>query len=328
VLQTIIDVMQPHYLTVEMEPQTQELNLKHLVNYSSDSVLVYVQHYLNRLQRRHTLIGAGAGTWDEEDYFVKLASQTRIDYIDFHIYPVHFNYFDDLVYKIDDLCRRHHKQLVIGEAWCYKATNQEMMNIVNPVAASADIFSRDMFDYWVPIDTMFVKAVIGFSHLARARVTSFFWPTLMYAYLTYDPARHEAMPHAERLRAGQQAGFHNMLKKQLSATGEFLRDNIARPYANPAAGDKKTRPTFNLSQNFPNPFNPLTTLRFSLPQRLRVTISIHNISGQWVRTLIDQEKEAGAHELKFDASNLASGTYFCCFAAGPVVETRKMILQR
>jgi hypothetical protein len=327
VLQTIIDGMQPEYLTVEMEPQTQEVNLKHLINYCSDSVLVYVQHYLSRLQRRHTQIGAGAGTWDDEDYFTRLASQTNLDYIDLHIYPIHFNYFDDLVYKIDSLSQRYHKQLVIGEAWCYKATNQEMMNIINPVASSADIFSRDMFDYWVPVDTLFLKAVIGFSHLAHVQVTSFSWPTLMYGYLSYDPTQHESMSPAERLHAGQQAGFHNLLNKSLSPTGEFLRTHINPPKA-PVTKNDRSKPTFNLSQNFPNPFNPLTTFRYYLPQRLRVTISIHNVSGQWVRTLIDQEKDAGAHELKFDASNLASGTYFCCFAAGPVVETRKMILQR
>ncbi|MBN2356998.1 T9SS type A sorting domain-containing protein [candidate division KSB1 bacterium] len=326
-LQTIINILSPDYLTVEMEPQTQKLNLKNRVNFDSDSVVGHVNFFLKHLKRNKTLIGAGAGTWEQFEYLQKLSSCTSIDYIDFHIYPLHLNYFDDIVFKIASLSQQYNKELIIGEAWCYKATYQELLDINETVATSAEIFSRDMFDYWVPIDSMFIKAVVSLSHLSKVKLTSFYWPTLLFAYLTYSPS-YDSLSFTERLHKGQQAGFENLLHKQLSPTGEYLRDIIKKDHTTFAAKEHGDAPSFSLSQNYPNPFNPLATCRFYLPQRQRVTISIHNLSGQWIRTLLDQEKEAGEYELTFDASNLASGTYFCCFAAGPVVETRKMILQK
>ncbi len=327
-LQSIIDIMAPDYLTVETEPQTQKINLNNLINFDSDHLVDLVNFYLEHLKRKNTLIGAGAGTWDHLEYFQKLASQTAIDFIDIHIYPPHFSYFDDMVFKIDSLSQKYHKQLIIGEAWCYKATYQELLNINESVTTSSEIFSRDMFDFWVPIDSMFIKAIVNLSHLSKIRLTSFFWPTLMFGYLTYSDKTHEGLSSTELLRMGQQAGFEKLLHKQLSTTGEYLREILKKDHLTESRKEERKTPLFILSQNSPNAINPLTTCRFYLPQRQRVTISIHNLYGQWVKTLIDQEKEAGEYELTFDASSLASGTYFCCFAAGPVVETKKMILQR
>lgn len=83
---------------------------------------------------------------------------------------------------------------------------------------------------------------------------------------------------------------------------------------------------FRLYQNFPNPFNPSTTIRYHLPSRSHVLLAIFNILGQRVGLLEDGEREAGYHEVKFDATGLASGVYFCRLKAGELVQTRKLLL--
>jgi hypothetical protein len=85
---------------------------------------------------------------------------------------------------------------------------------------------------------------------------------------------------------------------------------------------------FVLDQNFPNPFNPSTTIRYSLSQKSVVTMVVHNLLGQQVALLVQGEKEAGYHEVKFDASGLPSGVYFYRLHAGNVVQTRKLLLLR
>ena len=84
----------------------------------------------------------------------------------------------------------------------------------------------------------------------------------------------------------------------------------------------------SLSQNFPNPFNPSTTIRYGLPNRARVILTVFNTLGQSVSILVNGEEEAGYHEIAFDGSRLSSGVYFYRIAAGSFVQTRKLVLLR
>jgi hypothetical protein len=81
---------------------------------------------------------------------------------------------------------------------------------------------------------------------------------------------------------------------------------------------------FSLHQNYPNPFNPSTMIRYALPLRSHVTLAVYNLLGQLVALLVDDEVEAGVHEVKCDASAFASGVYFYRLQAGGYVETRKL----
>lgn len=83
-----------------------------------------------------------------------------------------------------------------------------------------------------------------------------------------------------------------------------------------------------LSRNYPNPFNPSTTLRYSLPFRTHVTITVHTILGQTVAVLVDDERMAGDHDVQFKADALASGVYLCRLRAGEYVLVRTMLLLR
>lgn len=83
---------------------------------------------------------------------------------------------------------------------------------------------------------------------------------------------------------------------------------------------------FSLEQNYPNPFNPSTTIKYLIPSSEFVTLKVYDILGNEMVELINEEKPAGSYSFEFDASNLASGTYFYKLQAGINTEVRKMLL--
>jgi flagellar hook assembly protein FlgD len=78
--------------------------------------------------------------------------------------------------------------------------------------------------------------------------------------------------------------------------------------------------------NFPNPFNPTTTIWYSLPTSSHVTLEIYNVLGQRVTLLVDREQGAGAHTAMWDASSAPSGVYFYRLSTSDLTETRKIML--
>ena len=97
--------------------------------------------------------------------------------------------------------------------------------------------------------------------------------------------------------------------------------------------DSRNEETFNpkgfeLYHNYPNPFNPTTTINFEIPVGSDVSIKIYNSLGEEIRTLIDEYKNPGSYTIRFDASNLASGIYFYQLKAKDFISTKKMVLLR
>lgn len=84
--------------------------------------------------------------------------------------------------------------------------------------------------------------------------------------------------------------------------------------------------SFHLSQNFPNPFNPVTTIVYTIPSESLVQLQVFDILGREIKTLVNEEKPAGRFSVSFDASRLASGVYFYRIVAGDYVSTKKMLL--
>jgi len=86
---------------------------------------------------------------------------------------------------------------------------------------------------------------------------------------------------------------------------------------------------FALEQNFPNPFNPATTITYSIPKAvsgLKTKIIVYDILGNEIATLVNEEKTAGIHQVTFDASALTSGIYFYQLTAGDFINIKKMTL--
>lgn len=84
--------------------------------------------------------------------------------------------------------------------------------------------------------------------------------------------------------------------------------------------------SFKLEQNYPNPFNPSTNINFTLPTASDVTLTVYNVLGQRVATLVNGRMNSGAHGVRFDASNLASGIYFYRLQTNNFVQQRSMTL--
>ena len=85
---------------------------------------------------------------------------------------------------------------------------------------------------------------------------------------------------------------------------------------------------FELFQNYPNPFNPSTIISYTLPHDDRVIIKVYDILGREAKTVVDEVQEAGYKVITLDATQLASGVYFCKLQVGTVVDTKKLVLVR
>jgi hypothetical protein len=114
-------------------------------------------------------------------------------------------------------------------------------------------------------------------------------------------------------------GKYSYRLKQIDSDGQF-------EYSKTIEVDMNGVNKFELSQNYPNPFNPTTTIRFNLPEAGNVKLTLFNILGQEIKTLVNEVKEAGTHTINFNAGELNSGMYIYKIEAGSFVQTRKMTL--
>jgi flagellar hook assembly protein FlgD len=91
--------------------------------------------------------------------------------------------------------------------------------------------------------------------------------------------------------------------------------------------------SYNLLQNYPNPFNPETEIHFQLPQASHVMLKIFNLLGEEIRTLVNEQRDAGYHNVRWDGRDkngklVASGVYLYQLQAGTFYEVKKMALLR
>lgn len=122
---------------------------------------------------------------------------------------------------------------------------------------------------------------------------------------------------AEAVAVGKYTGSNHGIRTDSNGYGYLL----------PHEAIKKWTYTTIPIGNYPNPFNPTTTIYFSIPEEQRVTLVVYDILGRVVITILNNEiRPPGTHSLSFNGSNLASGTYFYRLSYGSKSEIRKMIL--
>ena len=122
-------------------------------------------------------------------------------------------------------------------------------------------------------------------------------------------------------------------QEALSEAGEAIAATLETPCSAGAAkagalaeaGVDETPSRFELG-NYPNPFNPVTTIGFALPAQERVQMSVYDMLGREVARLVEGPMEAGHHEVRFDAGLLPSGTYLVRLEAGAQVKTHRVVL--
>jgi hypothetical protein len=145
------------------------------------------------------------------------------------------------------------------------------------------------------------------------------------------------------LRQGGDGFFYDPLQNQMFIQALTVPDSSYRLIAeNVALSAGQNSPHmfegFNLEYNFPNPFNPNTTIRYTIPREVRVRLRIYDVLGREVATLVDESKPAGIYEVIFSAAvtvrgsanddigGRSSGVYFCTLTAGDFSRTLKMVL--
>ncbi len=113
----------------------------------------------------------------------------------------------------------------------------------------------------------------------------------------------------------------------ISQIQRFTYDNSGSGILLPVENAYRSTPAkYELSQNFPNPFNPTTAITFAVPQKGLVTLKVYDILGNTITTLVNEEKPAGQYTKQFDAHNIASGVYFYKLTVGGVSLSKKMLV--
>ncbi len=138
----------------------------------------------------------------------------------------------------------------------------------------------------------------------------------VFADLAFKLNPNAAGPTAivlQRLRWNEGALMKNVAKAVLEVTGVNEVGN-------------KIPKEFHLSQNYPNPFNPTTVISYDLPKKSHVLVAVYDVLGREVKTLVDENQQAGSYRVTLDASDLPSGVYFYRITAGKNVQTKKLVL--
>ena len=86
--------------------------------------------------------------------------------------------------------------------------------------------------------------------------------------------------------------------------------------------------SYKLFPNYPNPFNPVTTIRFTISEQTFTTLKVYDVLGTEIATLVNQEQLAGEYEVEFNGTGLPSGIYFYRLQTGSFFEMKKMVLMK
>jgi hypothetical protein len=186
----------------------------------------------------------------------------------------------------------------------------------------------------------FEQVPVGTDSTRRLRILNQGNDTLQISSISSSSPRFTATPATLRISPGD-SGFVNVRftpiaagvvnatltlthdgsggSNQVSLVGATGRLSVTR-FSN------ETPKEFALLQNYPNPFNPSTAIRYTLSEASQVRLSVYDMLGREVATLVNERQPVGAYQAVFNASQLASGTYFYKLQAGGFVQTKKMLL--
>jgi hypothetical protein len=298
-MQTIIDSLAPDYLSLENEPMTAQHNLFGLVRFTPENTLYFVNYFMDHLVTHGIPIGTGAGSWDNIQYFENYVT-TKVDFIDFHTYPIYKDFFVNKVFIIDSLAKLHNKKIVVGECWCHKETLDEFNN-GKDVLNETDFMSRNVFSYWYNVDTLFIKAMVNLSQSDKFEYVNFFNSNAMFGQIPWDSPYYDSLSSYQLLNIGQTVEYSNMAYQTLGELGTFTK-NLISNINNPEAVQDNNQ-TYN-DLVYPNPFNYSTTIQ--LQQNIgNSNLIIYNIFGQIVRST-----NVSGNKIIVERDNLPAGVYF------------------
>jgi hypothetical protein len=144
-------------------------------------------------------------------------------------------------------------------------------------------------------------------------------------------AVNEGLPHVSPDDTAHNVGIAGLVVSgtYLFATTDgrgIFRRPLSEMMTSTQSSSNQLPVAFTLIQNYPNPFNPSTTIKYELPQSAEVTLSVFDILGREVSMLVNERKNAGSYQVKFDGTGLSSGAYFYRLQAGDFTQTKRLML--
>lgn len=222
----ILIEIRPDYLSLGNEPDTAAYNtglpLDDLDTYVA--MLNFLLAGLDEETVGQTQLGAGFGTWmpDAETWARRFTGETDIDYLNLHIYPVDLGLMERAL-DLADIASDNGTRVAVHEAWLYKWQRGDTRG----VAMAENIFARDAYDFWQPLDQQFIRAMVKFAHAYDLAYLSFFWSNYFFAYLDYDEVRDLSV--AQVRREANRAAMQAVLEGTLGPTGTYYREVIQSP---------------------------------------------------------------------------------------------------
>lgn len=220
ILNTVISELQPDYLNLASEPDT----LAKLTGYKQINTpagyVKYIKSLLEGLPRGKTLIGAGTGTWSPIFFVNSLATQTDLDIIVIHVYPIGKQHIQNVVY-MSDIAAKNNKKVIINETWLYKWNGEEGFDI----AANEQVFRKDVYGFWEPLDERFLRLIAKIAKQQNIEYMSPFWSTYFFASLPYDDTTKDAS-FSDLQNMLNKRAISNIVNNKLSPLGEAYSNLI------------------------------------------------------------------------------------------------------
>jgi hypothetical protein len=213
--------VQPDYLSISGEPTTEQTLTG--LSFSPAEYAAFAQETADAIDRSAgILVGAGAGTWEDPAYIRAFVADTSLDFINMHVYPLRSTSADYLLRAVDmaELARASGKKLVMDESWLYKASPSD---VGKPYQ---EIFPRDVFSFWEPLDIRFIEAIAGLAHYEGFEYVSLFWTNYFFSYLDYDETPKNLSP-LELMNRANQAASTSILAGTFSGTGQAFQQLLS-----------------------------------------------------------------------------------------------------
>lgn len=174
-----------------------------------------------------------------------------------------------------------------------------------------------------------VNSSLYYSYSTDAGAT---WATNLRLSQAFDP--HVGWPNQNKMgdyyhMVSDSTGAHVAWAATFGGEQNVYYGHVAFPLTGVNGQNPGQSPaSFSLSQNYPNPFNPSTMIRFALPHASFAKLTVFNLLGEQVATIVSDRFEAGAHTVRWDASGLPSGVYFFQLHADEFTQTKRLVVLR
>jgi hypothetical protein len=221
----IIAQVRPDYLSIVTEPGTFESVLQLQMSIADWRAFVagVVDQLAVEVPGRSTKIGAGTGTWEDQQFITDFASINGLDYIDIHSYPLTNNITDylELLDTWPAMIRTINPSLEVisSESWLYKAQASEL----GGAPTGSEFFARDAYSFWENLDSQFLNILAISAHKNSYSVIAPFWTNYFFAYLDYDDPSLSGLTSEEILDRAFSAAAQAMQDGKTSGVGQTYK---------------------------------------------------------------------------------------------------------